>query len=541
MKFWAIALILCSLLPFSADAHGTAYLDFSPDVSEDFNLNEATSVAQIFLPQNEHLGGLDFWIDNAGSSGALTIQIRDDNGSLVAARTVTVPHINPLEGGLQFHIELNNQIPIIDDNVYKINLISSLPELRFYYGDRIIFVEHNAPQASIYLNGASEIDGEEQQFSFKFALYEYQEAVAPVITNEQVTVLSPTLAELSFNANEPVDYRVVYGVSGSGVTQDTGYRGGYLYCGEGLDLCSLNLNTVSDSNYSYTLHVKDIWGNESQSTGTFISGSSGQTPTPTPTPTESVSPTPPPPDTTDPIITNERVVESGSSWVKVAWTTNEAATSEAILRTLPNLITGGANFDNTVELEHVLTVSGLDADTLYQAEINSYDTSANKGTKTLNVMTKSNQPVFSPTPSPSSDPLPPVTIEENDDTEETIISWQESETPGGYRIDIFDANNQLVHSQIVPSGTSVTVPNLPNEYNVVVYQDKNGTYEKVAQPSTWKRPDRRSAIEKMFTWLSGHLFWVIIGAVAIVIGLWIILRLLQKRNKLPIPTNAGTL
>src|SRR3989344_3505880 len=209
------------VLPILASAHGTNYLEFNPDYfrTKSLNVSSAGNIYEILLPVNEFLGGMDFWFDNAGSSGTATFELRDQNNNFLTSRIVTIPHIDPVSGGQRVHVDLSSQASVIGGNVYRIKISSVLPQLRTYYSDRVKFLPHNEPHISEYVNGTAEINGEEQQFSFKFALYETVESSAPIISNIAWTIISEAQIRVDFNVNEPADYRIEYGLSGQGYSK----------------------------------------------------------------------------------------------------------------------------------------------------------------------------------------------------------------------------------------------------------------------------------------------------------------------------------
>ena len=167
-----ILVFLFFLLPLSALGHGVNYLEFNPDYFRTRSLNVSTSgaVYEIFLPVNEFLSGFDLWFDNSGSAGLASFELWNGNGQLIATKGLTISHIDPISGGQRTHIDLNSQISVVAGNKHRLKISSTMPELQIYYSDRIKFLGHNEPHLSDYLNGAAEVNGEEKEFSFKYAL-----------------------------------------------------------------------------------------------------------------------------------------------------------------------------------------------------------------------------------------------------------------------------------------------------------------------------------------------------------------------------------
>lgn len=496
------------LASLSVSAHGTNYLEFNPDTAQSLKVADVAAPSQVFFAQNDFLGGFDLWLANPGSSGTATFQLLNEQGSVITSKTVTIPYIAQTSNGTQFHVDFSSQVAVLADNKYSIKIISSMPELRLYYSNRVQVISHNAPFVSPYITGVGKLGSEEQTFSFKYALYETTESSAPIISNVSWTVVSPTQMRVDFNANEPVDFRVEYGPSGQGYTQSTNFTGGYQFCAAGIAFCSVTISVSSGTTYQYLLTVKDSWGNQSQSSGTFTSGQ-GQTPTPTPTPTPTGTPTATPvptgtttvpspsglPDTTPPVISNFRVASLTDKSVGIAWTTNEAANSYLLISTT-FLTTVTDVSDPTLELEHFLSTGNvLGPSTTYIAKITSIDNSSNESKASMSFTTNA----FVPESSPQTSPGPPPPSQQSSQSQVTAssnqgsgsIQWKPSvgtEPSGGYRIDVFDKNGNLVKTIFVPGGSrGVEIPDLAEgEYSVIVYADNDGVFQKIDQPAQLK-------------------------------------------------------
>src|SRR3990167_2908930 len=197
---WLI--VIAFILPIFAHAHGNNYFEFNPDPfrTKSLNVSSGGTIYEVFLPSNEFLGGFDIWLDNSGSSGLASFELWQ-SGNLIATKSLTVPHIDPIAGGQKVHVDWGSLIPIVSNSKYKIKISSTMSELQIYYTSRVKFLGHNEPHISDYLNGAAEIDGEEKEFSFKFALYETSEASVPIISNVGWALISEGEMKVSFNAN----------------------------------------------------------------------------------------------------------------------------------------------------------------------------------------------------------------------------------------------------------------------------------------------------------------------------------------------------
>jgi hypothetical protein len=505
----SVFLIFPVLLVYS---HGVAFFEFNPDISDSLNVISLSQPAEIFLPQNEFIGGVDFWVDNSGNSGTAIFELRNENNVLIRSKTITIPNIPVIFGGQRMHVDFNSQTAVTSNKNYYINIISSMPDLNIYSVDRIQIIGHNAPYVSEFINGIASLAGVKQDFSFKFALYENTEFSPPSILNLITSYVSPTQTRLDFNSNEPVDYSVDYGPTGGAYNQKVDFNGQFEYCGSGIVFCTINIPTVPNLSYDFQLTVKDVWSNESQSTGSFISSSGEQTPTPSTSPESTVSPstTPlePTEDTIPPVISNVFISSVTHNSIEVAWTTNEATNSQLLIST-PALISIAANSDSTFELEHLVAINGeLAPDKIYLATVTSADFSNNSSLATMSFTTLK-APVPTPTPSgstiPTSFPSPPTTTQPPSDNGGggsqndggVIVTPKEEgsvyveinsdlsiQTGGTYRIDIFDENKNLIRSINVGEGINFSEATgiADGRYTVIVYENEGDVFRKVDKP-----------------------------------------------------------
>ena len=500
MRKLIITTFFIGLSPFFVFAHGTNYLEFNPDYFKTKSLNVSSSgvIGEIFLPVNEFLGGADFWFDNAGNIGEATFGLYNQNNILLKTKNVAIPHINPIMGGQRIHVDFTPQVAVTGSNKYKIKISSTLPQLQIYYSDRVKILSHNQPYLSEYVNGAAEIGGEEKEFSFKYALYETIESAVPIISNLSWDVASPEQMRVDFNVNEPVDYRIEYSPSGQGLSQSTSFSNEYRFCTEGVVVCSITLSVYPGTAYQYTLTIKDSWGSQAQTTGTFISGQALiASPTPTPGQSPTNSPTIPPlQDEVPPTISNLRIAEITSDSVAVAWTTSEAANSHLLIST-PFLISVIDDSDPTMEFEHLLRISNvLSRRTNYIATVTSIDMGSNSSRASISFGTLSSDPTPAPTPISTVTPnqtnqptaTPPIQqgikISYVSSQNEFIVTWDApvaGEPTDGYRIDIINKEGSLEKSILAPKGNhSVSTSVMEKgDYSVIIYANNDGVFEKV--------------------------------------------------------------
>ncbi len=482
--------ILVLLFGLISVASAALYLEFHPDHAQSLLVASSGSVEQVFVPANEYFSGMDFWVSDASTASSVTFALLNAAGSTITSRTVTVPSIADSETGTRFHFDWPAQLPVAASAVYRVRIDTASPTLRLYYATTNRVLPHNAPPEAIYSYGTARIDGEDQAYGFLFGLHETTEGSPPQLSNVQV--VQETLGQVSilFSANEPVDGKVVVGAT------TVPYSGEYASCIPGVTACSVSFAVNPGTSYDYTLTVRDVWGNETTVAGTFIALGAGVTATPTPTlfvtvsPTTSATPTPTP-DTQPPVITNARAAVITATGVTIAWTTNEATNGFVVVQSLPYLINAGGDDDATFELEHAISVEGLEAGEAYRARITTHDIAGNTGIATVDFRAATpTPPPASPTPTPppaSPTPTPTIVVDETPDEGDggAELTWDEPEggpPANGYRVDIFDANGSLVRSITVTGTSTYTGPLGDGEYTVIVYSNEDGLYQKVAAP-----------------------------------------------------------
>jgi hypothetical protein len=283
-------ILALSFLWIPAHAAGGTYFEFAPDDSTPLTVSFVQTPSQPFYPPNDNVGGIDLWIDNAGSAGTASFGLRDSANNLLTSTTVTIPTINPKYGGTKFHIDFPTQVQVSNSELYKIRIVSSMPNIRLYNSSQFQILQHNGVSYPYYMVEPALLGSTEQNFAFKFALAEVTETIPPIIANATTTPVSPTSERITFNANEPVDFRVNYAPVGSGSVQSTNFSGSYTLCLSGVQTCTMLFSVEPGTTYNFDLLVKDEWGNQATHSGTFISAAG-----PVPPPTGGDNPPPPPP------------------------------------------------------------------------------------------------------------------------------------------------------------------------------------------------------------------------------------------------------
>jgi len=473
--------------PLIAHAHGSPFLEFAPDISDRLKVSDVATPAQEFQPKNDFLGAFDLWVDNEGSAGSATFEIIDQNGSVVARKTQTIPHLPAVWSGNQIHVDLDNTISISSEETYRVRIVSGPPQLYLYYADKTQLLQHNTLYYSEYFIRSAWLGNTEQNFAFKIIIYEVEDTAPPIITNATTTEVNYYTERIEFNANEPIDFKIDYAPI-DGEEKSTSYTGTFRVCEP--VACGANLTVEpGKKTYAYTITAKDEWGNEGTKVGTFISPPSPPTPTPDPSASPDTTPgattTPestysPSPDLTPPTITNSRIIDLTSNSVRISWTTNEAATSKLYIYKGNTLIT--TEEDATYELEHLLGTSNiLTPKTSYTAKLESKDSSGNIGATSFSFLTEE---VDSDNQNNNNKKQP------NEDEDVSLspenggtLTWNTKEDPPeGFRIDIFDENNHYIGQRILSKdsrGWELDLP--PGNYKIVLYKDEGEYYEKVGK------------------------------------------------------------
>lgn len=447
--FLFLTLLSSLTSPLITQAHDTGFFEFAPDAwqSERVLISSLQTPIQIFQPAiSTTLTGFSFWVDNTGSAGDVSFALIDSDYNTLATKTITLPAISAVDGGTKFHVDLTTPVALTAGATYGIQINSTLPGFGIYYANRITILEHNLPYTLTYQYGAARVGGDDQPYTFKFALY--------------------------------------HPVTGSAIIT---------------------------------------------------------TPTPTPTPT---STTP-----TSAVMNNVHAVLITGTSATFAWSTNIATDSRISIRTqLSSLYTIATTFDPTLELEHTLTIYGLNPSIAYFADISSglgeqytlatytlgFTTTAsgqqsttvyqNPGTTTNTTTTTSNTNTNSntttsntttPTSSTSnttnsntnsnttgsqttnsnsgqstsnnsgSNTTSGLAVEPGTKADNFTLAWDEPTTGApvnGYRVDIFDANNGLERQfRVGSSTTEQVIGGLPaGDHRAIVYANNEGTFTKVA-------------------------------------------------------------
>lgn len=500
IKIFILLFVICyQLSVVVASAHGVKYFEFSPDTSNAINFSSASALYQYFKPYNDFISAIDIWIDNDGSSGNASFGLRDFNDNLLSSKTEIISKIEKIWGGTRLHIDFNESINVNATGTYKIKTISSLPKLRAYYKSKTELAQHSG---NVYVDpriGSAYLDSDEQNSYFKFALYENNDNLAPLVSNFSLATSSNEV-QISFNANEPVDYKAEFISLDLSVQKTINFSNNYRSCPEGLNFCIITADILPDKSYNFSVFIKDEWGNQTQILGLFDSAqvsifNNNINPTSTATTSETIYVNP---ETIAPSISNERISYLDPYSVKASWTTDKASRSRLIISIdqAGNQIIADI-YDNVYELEHTLNSgAGLIPNTQYFSKIAAFNPLGNFSIKLLEFKTPVETSAIQPQPPQQTIEQPQINNLNVSISENQIISvsWQtpKNEPPNGYRIDIFNGNYKLMDQIISPSDIhSAALSGLaPGNYTIIVYANNNGVFEKIAEPEIIKIPDQ---------------------------------------------------
>ncbi|EKD23676.1 MAG: hypothetical protein ACD_81C00196G0003 [uncultured bacterium] len=516
----AFAIGILSAMPSLSFAIEEKFFEFATDVGVPIAVPTNSVAVQVFTVHNDSIHAVDVWFDNVGSSGSATVALLSSTNAVLASRTVTVSHADPFYAGERLHVNFNKTIGVTSGALYKIRITSATPSLRLYGVKRVEFIEHNAPYVLSDSVGASLLNDEVQVAVFKFALYEENDIEPPIITNATSTIAGPDAIRISFNANELVDKRIEYTLTGSGDVSAVDFTGNYAICFEDTYSCPTTIPTQRDSVYTYRLTVRDSMGNESFFDGSFMSWKPG-TPTPIDEPVpEDASPATPTEPIVEPLVISQaQVVSTDTHSAKITWETNRAADSVLIISTDSLGVNDIATVrDDTHELVHTLTANvALVANANYYATVLSRDAQAVLGVQALSfLIPASSTEIISEQPSSGV----VVFASTANGTQAPVLTWQASslgEPRNGYRVDVIDAQGNLVRSITVAAGNhSVAIDELEGgAYQAIVYANNDGVLEKIAKPVAVvvKKPviDTYALIKKPIVYIPSTLFVMLIA------------------------------
>lgn len=490
------------------------YFEFSPDLTASLKIAGLQAPAQSFIPFNDYVSGFDIWLENQGSAGNLVVSLEDAAGTELARKTVTAPHTVKTWFGQKFHFDFNSAVSVSAGSGYKVHFETSLPELKIFYANLAQLRQHNADYSIDKAVSPALLAGVEQDFAFKFALYDSDsDRSDPEILNAVPVLISPEQVEIRFNSNEPVDSQIEFGESGGSLNQNSPFNQFFRRCNLEISTCTKSLDVLPDRQYDFKLTLRDYWNNEAYATGTFRTSAGWVYQAPTSTPSG---------DNQPPAISNARAVSLTDKSAVIAWTTDEPANSGVLLRyNRPGSQVITSVGDTTFELEHAISFSGfLEPRTDYYVLVTSFDSSNNSASQLL-YFTTLPTPVVPPPVLPPSLPQTLNIVSPAGSGQPTTISWNASASgpANGYRADVFDRNRRLVRQEALPpKADSLSLSGLPEgDYDVIVYKHEGDVFEKIAPPAkiSSPAPPKKKLYENNFFYLG--ILGIILSAIIIVV------------------------
>ncbi len=475
-KYFLSSLIILVFLvtPFPVLAAGIKYFEFAPDTGLMKNIG-SIDVYQPFYPNNDFVSGFDIWVDNVGDSGTVSFGLRDANDNLLAAKTVSIPFVSPSWSGRVLHIDFDSPVAVSGIAEYKIKMATNMPNLRLYYANQVQLLQHNNIQVPVSsVLGPVRFGGVSQDFFFKIALYENSDTNPPVISNVTSSLISPASLKMEFNTNEPVDYQITLTPVRGGASQIKNWNGFYEFCNEGIVNCGATFPVEPNTTYNYQVIAKDYADNTSQINGVIRTAENPENPPGNP-----------------PVIFNSQVVAITPYSVKIAWQTDITADSKLVISRDPlgeRIMTSIS--DPTFELAHTLGTNNiLEPGASYFATLISNAPNRQSASQTLNVTTSnttSSEDQSNQNQTTAGQNMNELIISTTTVDSIRTVEWtgpNAGEPKGGYRTDIFDANNTLIKQIITPAGAhKAEITDLPpGDYRFVTYANQGKYFEKVAK------------------------------------------------------------
>ncbi len=488
----SLIILVFFIMPFPVLAAGIKYFEFAPDTGLKANIG-SIDVYQPFYPNNDFVSGFDVWIDNPGDSGTISFKLKDAQNNFLAHKTVSIYSIPPSWSGGVFHVDFDNPVSVSSTALYKIEMTTTMPNLRLYYANQIQLIQHNNVQVPVTsILGPVFFGDVPQDFFFKIALYENGDTNPPVISNVTSSLISSHSLKLEFNTDEPVDYQMTLTPAQGGMGQVKDWNGFYEFCNVGIQNCGATFSVEPNTSYNYQIAVKDYADNSSQVNGMVTTAENQENSLGNP-----------------PVISNGRFIAVTPNSVKIAWQTDIAANSELLIShdSLGGQVVTSVN-DATFELEHTLQTSNVLVPGMgYFAAIRSTASNGQSARQILSFTTSESESTSSQDQSNQNQTTSTQNLNEPI-VGTTTIEWTEPSTgepQGGYRVDIFNTDNKLVKriaAQIDSHKIEITdLP--PGNYRFVAYADQGNYFEKIAKETTFKIAEkslpfsRRSLIYKI--------------------------------------------
>ncbi|PIT93154.1 MAG: hypothetical protein COU06_01565 [Candidatus Harrisonbacteria bacterium CG10_big_fil_rev_8_21_14_0_10_38_8] len=485
-------LLALFILPFIALGSGQNFYEFAPDswASERLTLPVGQAVYQLFEVKTERkLNGFDFWLDNDGPSTSVTFTISDGEVTLLTT-TKNISNLPPDPGGYKIHVDLDKEVTLVQDKTYLIQISSSSSDIGLYYSDRLNLITHNQTSSTELIFGAAQIGTVIQDFTFKLALYQTPPSGGSTIldednsldkqfgiSNARIIAVSDTAVLVGWSTGIATDSRVSIRTQSNPV---------FVY------------KTIFDPTYEleHTIAVTGLL----PSVNYFAD-----------------------------IYSNQGSLSLSSQ--TITFTTLSEPASEEV----QNLIEEAEEAQNPTQQAPV--VEETESAPTETEEETTPAQAEEEPTQTPEVENSNQSANTNPTSDETEESgLPEIVFEETTAGGDLTISWEEPETEpvNGYRIDVFDHNNVLERSILVPSGTNqIRIPRLGSGvHNIVIYADHGGgVYIKVSKPTQFSLKTDKSYVALKTMGITS--LWILIP------GGYFTYRFKKERKKTILPPEEG--
>ncbi|GIW65991.1 MAG: hypothetical protein KatS3mg094_510 [Candidatus Parcubacteria bacterium] len=240
------------------------FFEFSPDFGNKIPIEKDKEYIQRFVPFNDFLSMIRLWIENIGPLTSLNFTLLDKENNILESKIINLPPTNFSWSGIHFDIPLNENIRINSGQEYKFKLTTNQNSNLKIFAFNILELLQNI-EATLNIPETIRpliINDSEEKNSFKISLYEGTENLSPIISNLSYQLINQNLVKITFNANEPIIYKLIYydNISYSTNTYQNDY---YESCPPNIRLCSGNIDIQAEREYYVKLIVFDYWQNSS--------------------------------------------------------------------------------------------------------------------------------------------------------------------------------------------------------------------------------------------------------------------------------------
>jgi len=259
-KFILLLSFLSLIFVFVLGQEINKFFEIQLQTTNKFRLGSKVLIQPI-VPYNDFLSGISFWVDNPKISD-INIKLKDKNENIIFNGDFNVPVLTSTYWGSEYFFPFKKNIKINSGEEYKIIIQpKNLSELNFYYLYLYELLQGTEEKTYVFESIKELLVNNEPSNKFlKLALYEGKEYLPPQISNFEIKILSPTETEISFNANEPINYKFEYFdiLQKTTSTYEIKY---YESCPAGIRDCSFQIVTQSGQTYRYVFKASDYWEN----------------------------------------------------------------------------------------------------------------------------------------------------------------------------------------------------------------------------------------------------------------------------------------